>query len=767
MKNTQQIQVIKRNGSTETLDINKIHRIVEFACKDLSGVSVSELEIKSQLKFYNNIKTNDIHETLIKAAGELISEETPNYQYVAGRLINFSLRKAVYGSPTPIELYDHVKNVCAEGFYTKELLEWYTEEEFKKMNSFIDHSRDDTFSYSAMEQFRGKYLVKNRVTGKFYETPQMLYILIGATLFNAYPKETRMKWIKDFYDLTSTHVISLPTPIMSGVRTPQKQFSSCVVIETGDDLESITSASAALVKYVSRKAGIGLNVGRIRAKGSPIRNGDSYHTGIFNFLKYFQASVKSCNQGGVRGGAATFSYPIWHLEFEDLIVLKNNKGNDDNRIRNIDYSVQLSKLFYERYLTNGDITLFSPSDVPGLMDAFYADQDKFKELYEKAEKNTKIRKTKLKARDVFNSIMTERKETGRIYIQNVDNANIHSSFLPEIAPITMSNLCQEIDIPTRQMGSENELIGLCTLAAINWGKISNTQDFEKPCETIVRALDALLEYQNYPVAAAKRHTDWYRTLGVGITNFAYWMAKNGLSYEGNQETYDKVDEYAEAWSYYLIKASAKIAKEKGSCEKLDHTKYSKGILPIDTYKKETLDKIVSREMTMPWGQLREELKETGIRNATLMALMPCETSSVILNSTNGIEPPRAFVSYKESKDGSLPQLVPDYSKLKNKYELLWNIKSPEGYLTISAILQKYIDQGISVNTSYNPEIYPDNMIPMSKLIGDLLLAYKLGHKQLYYLNTQAGQKEEEIADVSPVSSKTKEETSSDCASCTL
>lgn len=736
------ITIIKRDGRKEDLNLDKIHRVVFWATEGLAGVSASELEIKSQLQFYNNIKTTDIQETLIKAAADLISEDAPNYQYVAGRLINYALRKEVYNNYKPSSLLEIVEKNINLGYYTPELLEWYTEQEWNKLDSYVKHDRDMDLTYVAMEQMRGKYLVQNRVTGQILETPQVSYILIAATLFHSYPKETRMHWIREYYEAISTHDISLPTPVMAGVRTPQRQFSSCVLIETDDSLDSINATTSAIVKYVSQKAGIGLGAGRIRALGSPVRNGDTSHTGVIPFYKMFQAAVRSCSQGGVRNGAATLYYPIWHYEVEDLLVLKNSKGIEDNRVRHMDYGVQFSRLFYQRLIEGGDITLFSPNDVPEMFEAFFKDQDKFAELYEKAESNTKLRKKKVKAIDLFSAFIKERKDTGRIYLMNVDNANTHSSFDEKVAPIKQSNLCCEINLPTKPLThifDEDGRIALCTLSAINWGNIKDPEDFEKPCALAVRGLDALLSYQSYPVLAAEIATKEYRPLGVGIINLAYWLAKNDLSYSDN-ESLAKIDEYAEAWSYYLIKASVDLAKEQGTCGKPEDTKYAKGIVPIDTRKKD-IDDLVPYVERMPWAELREELKTHGIRNATLMALMPAETSAQIANATNGIEPPRSYISIKQSKHGVLKQVVPEYRRLKNKYELLWDQQSPEGYLKICAILQKYIDQGISVNTSYNPQFFDDEKIPMSTMLQHVLMFYKLGGKQLYYFNSYDGQGE--------------------------
>ena len=759
------INVVKRDGSKEPLDIEKFHKVVNWACEGITGVSESEIELKSHIQFYNNIKSSDIQETLIKAAADLISEEYPNYQHVAGRLINYHLRKEVYGGfkAIPNGLYIHVKDTISKGYYDPALLELFNEEEFAQLEKMIVDSRDEDLTYAAMEQWRGKYLVKNRATGEFFETPQIAYILISASLFSGYPKEERMKWIKDYYDAISQFYISLPTPIMAGVRTGQRQFSSCVLIETDDSLDSINATSSAIVKYVSQKAGIGIGAGSIRAINSPIRNGDATHTGVIPFYKLFQSSVKSCSQGGVRGGAATLYYPIWHLEIEDLLVLKNNKGTEDNRVRHLDYGVQFNKVMYERLLDGGDITLFSPHDVPELYESFFTDTDKFRELYEACERKTSIRKKTVKASDLFSSFVQERKDTGRIYLMNVDHANDHGAFVKEVAPIKQSNLCCEINLPTKPLKSifdEEGEISLCTLSAINWGLIKKPEDFEKPCTLAVRALDALLDYQEYPVAAAERSTMNRRPLGIGIINFAYWLAKNDTNYQ--QPNLELVDEYAEAWSYYLIKASVDLAEEKGPCKLAPQTQYFHGRMPNDTYKKD-VDELVKHKERMPWKDLRAKAKQFGIRNSTLMALMPAETSAQISNSTNGIEPVRSYITIKQSKDGILKQVVPEYRRLKNKYDLLWDQKSPEGYLSIMAVLQKYIDQGISVNTSYNPQFFEDEKIPMSEMLKHVIQFYKYGGKQLYYFNTFDGAGEMED-DVPLAPGEVDEE---DCDSCTI
>ena len=735
--NTSMIHVTKRDGSVQTFDLDKIHKVLEWATEGVTNVSQSEIEIRSNIQLYDKIPAYDIHELLIKSAAELISDYTPNYQFVAARLISYKLRKEVYGQYEPWNLIDVIKANIEKGVYDKSILDYYSEKELQDLNSYIKHDRDDNFTYAGMEQFRGKYLVQDRRTNQCFETPQILYMMVAATLF-AKETKNRIAWVKSYYDAISQFYISLPTPIMAGVRTPTRQFSSCVLIESGDSLDSINATSTSIVKYISKKAGIGIGAGSIRAAGAKVGDGSVIHTGLIPFLKYFQSAVKSCSQGGVRGGAATVYLPVWHYEFEDLVVLKNNKGTEETRVRHMDYAFQFNKLMYERLIEGGDITFFDPNDVPGLYESFFADQDKFKELYEKYERAYSIRKKSLPALEVFQQILTERKDTGRIYIMNVDHANDHGAFDVEKAPIRMSNLCCEIDLPTKPLESyddENGEISLCTLSAINWGLIDDTKDFEKYCTLAVRALDNLLSYQKYPIKAAENATMNRRPLGVGIINLAYFLAKRGLKY--NEEAYDIIDEYAEAWSYHLIKASMELAEEKGACLLSDETKYARGKLPNDTYKG-AVDNLVKRKSTMDWDSLRNALKEHGIRNSTLMALMPAETSAQISNSTNGIEPPRALVSYKQSKDGVMAQVVPGIYSLKNKYDLLWEHKSPNGYLSICGILQKYVDQGISVNTSYNPEFFEDNKIPMSIMLQDLVNAYKLGIKQLYYFNTYDG-----------------------------
>ncbi|MFQ1904784.1 class 1a ribonucleoside-diphosphate reductase subunit alpha [Aeromonas veronii] len=731
--------VTKRNGHKEPIDLDKIHRVLDWAAEGLDNVSVSQVELKSHIQFYDGIRTADIHETIIKATADLISEQTPDYQYMAARLAIFHLRKKAYGQFEPPHLYQHVARLVDMGKYDKHLLEDYTQAEFEELNTHLDHWRDMDFSYAAVKQLEGKYLVQNRVTGEIYESPQFLYMLVAACLFSKYPKDTRLDYIKRFYDAVSTFKISLPTPIMSGVRTPTRQFSSCVLIECDDSLDSINATASSIVRYVSQRAGIGINAGRIRGLGSPIRGGEAFHTGCIPFYKYFQTAVKCCSQGGVRGGAATLFYPLWHTEVESLLVLKNNRGVEENRVRHMDYGVQINKLMYQRLIKGGDITLFSPSDAPGLYDAFFADQDKFEELYVKYEQDPAIRKKTLKAVDLFSLMMQERAGTGRIYIQNVDHCNTHSPFDPNVAPVRQSNLCLEIALPTKPLNNiddESGEIALCTLSAFNLGAIEKLEDLEEMADLAVRALDALLDYQDYPIAAAKKGSMGRRTLGIGVINYAYYLAKNGARYSDGSGL-ALTHRTFEAIQYYLLKASVQLAREFGPCPLFGETTYAQGILPIDTYKKD-LDALCNEPLHLDWESLREEIKSVGLRNSTLTALMPSETSSQISNATNGIEPPRGLVSVKASKDGILKQVVPEYDRLKDQYELLWKQPSVDGYLQLVGIMQKFVDQAISANTNYDPARFEGNKVPMKQLLKDLLTAYKYGLKTLYYHNTRDG-----------------------------
>ena len=739
------INVVKRNGESEKLNLSKISKVISWAASGLDNVSVSQVELKAHIQFYDGISTTEIHETIIKSAADLISEETPNYQYLAANLAMEHIRKKAYGRFEPPTLYDQITKMTKLGKYDKHILEDYSPLEIAELNDYIDHSRDFKFAYAAVKQMEGKYLCQDRHTKTLYESPQFLYVLVAMCLFSKYDKTSRMKLVKDFYKASSLFKISLPTPIMAGVRTPTRQFSSCVLIESDDTLESINASASAITRYVAKKAGIGVNGGRIRAEGSKVGDGTTVHTGVIPFWKYFHAALKSCSQGGVRGGAGTVFYPMWHLEYESLIVLKNNKGTEANRIRHMDYGVQINKLMYERLIKGEDITLFSPNDVEGLYDSFFEDQDKFKELYEKAEKDPSIRKKTLKAVEVFSVLMNERASTGRIYIQNVDHCNVNSPFSADVAPIRQSNLCLEVLLPTKPLKSadcsEGE-VALCTLSAFNLGALESLAELESLSLLVVRALDALLDYQDYMLPAAEKASMNRRTLGVGVINYAYYLAKNGVKYSDGSAN-NLTHELFENIQYFLLKASNQLAKEKGACPLFKETTYSKGVLPIDRYK-EAIDKIHTQPLTKDWESLRCDIKRYGLRNSTLTALMPSETSSQISNATNGIEPPRGYVSVKASKDGILKQVVPEIETLKGDYELLWDIPSNKGYLELVGIMQKFVDQTISANTNYDPTRFEKDKVPMKQLLGDLLMAYKLGVKTLYYHNTRDGAKDEQV-----------------------
>jgi len=734
------INVIKRNGrGPEPLDLEKIHSMVHYACEDLAGVSESQVEMSSGIQFYDKISTDEIQQILIKSASDLITLDNPNYQYVAARLLLFSLRKSLHHRlwEHP-HLKEHIKNCIDIGVYDSEFVKWYDEDEINTMNDMIKHDRDYLFSYAGLRQVLDKYLVQDRSSGKIFETPQFMYLMISATLFRNYDKEKRLSYVRKYYNAISQHLINIPTPVMAGVRTPLRQFSSCVLVDSDDTLPSIFSSDMAIGRYVSQRAGIGINAGRIRGINSRIRGGEVQHTGVVPFLKKFEATVKCCTQNGVRGGSATVHFPIWHQEIEDIIVLKNNKGTEDNRVRKLDYSVQLSELFYKRFIENGEITLFSPHEVPGLYDAFGTPE--FDELYEKYERSTKIKKKKVSAQDLFLSILKERAETGRIYIMNIDHSNTHSSFKDVVR---MSNLCQEITLPTdplQHIDGEGE-IALCILSAINLGQIKNKEELENLCDLSVRGLEELIDLQKYPVKAAEISTKARRSLGIGYIGLAHFLAKNKVKYD-SPEAWKIVDEYTEAFQYFLLKASNELAKEKGACSLFNRTKYSDGILPIDTYKKD-VDSIVKRKLSYDWSSLSKTIKEHGLRHSTLSAQMPSESSSVVCNETNGIEPPRDYLSIKKSKKGPLKQIVPGYPNIKNHYTLLWDMQGNEGYINIVAVMQKYFDQAISGNWSYNPEQYDGNEVPLSVMAKDLLTTYKLGWKTSYYQNTYDSKRDDD------------------------
>jgi len=724
-------KVIKRNGKTETLDLNKLHVMVEEACKDLAGVSASQVEIQSGIQFYDGITTAEIQEILIRSASDLVSLDHPNYQFVAARLLLFALRKQLYGRmhETP-SVKTHIQTCVDKGVYDAEILNLYSDEEFNKLESYIDHSRDYLFTYAGLRQVCDKYLVQDRSSGKVYETPQFMYLLIAATIFSKYPTETRLDYVKKYYDAISRHKINIPTPIMAGVRTPLRQYASCVLVDVDDSLDSIFSSDMAIGRYVAQRAGIGINAGRIRGINAKIRGGEVQHTGVVPFLKKFESTVRCCTQNGIRGGSATVHFPIWHQEIEDIIVLKNNKGTEDNRVRKLDYSIQISKLFYERFIKDGDISLFSPHDVPGLYDAFGTDE--FDGLYTSYESDGSIPRKTIGAQKLIMDLLKERAETGRIYIMNMDHCNSHSSFKDKV---NMSNLCQEITLPTdplQHIDGQGE-IALCILSAVNVGKVKSDHELEELCDLSVRGLEELIDYQKYPILAAELATKARRSLGVGFIGLAHYLAKLGFNY-ADQEAWDAVHGLSESFQYYLLKSSNQIAKEKGACSAFSRTKYADGILPIDTYKKD-VDEITSIKYEHDWEGLRKSILEHGLRHSTLSAQMPSESSSVVSNATNGIEPPRGYLSIKKSKKGPLKQIVPSYSTLKNNYTLLWDMPDNTGYINVVSVMQKFFDQAISGNWSYNPENYPDSEIPVSVMAGDLLKTYKYGWKTSYYQNT--------------------------------
>lgn len=763
------IQVVKRDGRRESLDINKIHLMVEEACEGLAGVSVSQIEMNADLQFRDGTTTAEIQEILIRSASDLISLEKPNYQYAAARLLLYGLRKDVFGQFDYIPLIDLVKKNVERGVYDRELLEWYSEEEWRQLDVYINHHRDLDFTYAGMRQVVDKYLVQDRSSGKIFETPQYMYMLIAATLFAQYPRETRMNYVRKYYDAISTFKINIPTPVMSGVRTPIRQFASCVLVDVDDTLPSIFNSSSAVGYYIAQRAGIGLNVGRIRAIGSKIRGGEVAHTGVIPFLKVYEAVVRSCTQNGVRGGSATVHFPIWHREIDDVLVLKNNKGTEDNRVRRLDYSIQISKLFYERLLAGANITLFSPHDTPGLYEAF-GDNEKFDQLYTQYENDKTIPKKSVPAMELFTNLLKERAETGRIYIMNIDHCNSHSSFKD---PVKMSNLCQEITLPTdpiQTLDDRGGEIALCILSAVNVGNLRELDDLKNLCDLAVRALDEIIDYQRYPVIAAELSTKARRSLGIGYIGLAHYLAKKDLHYR-DVEAAQAVNRLTEAFQYYLIKASIQLAKEKGPCSLFNRTKYAAGILPVDTYKQD-IDDFLGTELHYDWEALRREIAEHGMRHSTLSAQMPSESSSVVSNETNGIEPPRAYMSTKKSKKGPLKQIVPQYSSLKNSYTFLWDEGVNDGYIRIVAAMQKYFDQAISGNWSYNPKHFENGEVPMSVMFKDLLTTYKYGWKTSYYHNTYDAKGEDEealVAQAEPVAVKLEEPAvaDDDCEACKI
>jgi len=731
---TKEIYITKRSGSKEILNLDKMHFVVDEACNGLSGVSASQIEMNADLQFYDGMTTDEIQDILVKSANDLISLEAPNYQYAAARLLLYTLHKKVYGRYEHQSLTEIIDMNIKRGVYDSAIREKYTDTELKKLNTYIKHDRNEEFTYAGLRQVVDKYLCQDRSNGDIFETPQHMYMMIAATLFAEYPKETRLSYVKKYYDATSLFKINIPTPVMAGVRTPIRQFASCVLVDVDDTLPSIFSSNSAIGYYIAQRAGIGINSGRTRAINSKIRGGEVAHTGVVPFLKVYESTVRSCTQNGVRGGSATTHFPIWHYEIADILVLKNNKGTEDNRVRKLDYSIQINKVFYERLLADKDITLFSPHDVPEVYDAFYSgDNDKFQEVYEAAERKTSLRKKKIKARDLFGDLLKERAETGRIYIMNVDHCNSHSSFKD---PIFMSNLCQEITLPTKpiqHIDDEEGEIALCILSAINVGLINKLEELENLCDLAVRALEEIIDYQGYPVKAAELSTKSRRSLGIGYIGLAHYLAKHKVKYD-NPEAWKLVHKLSEAFQYYLLVASNDLAQERGACEGFGRTKYADGILPVDTYKKD-VDNVIKEKLQYDWSALRKDIKQYGLRHSTLSAQMPSESSSVVSNATNGIEPPRAFLSIKKSKKGPLKQVVPQFGQLKNFYTLLWDMPSNEGYINIVAAMQKFYDQAISGNWSYNPTHFENNEVPLSVMMKDMLTTYKMGWKTSYYQNT--------------------------------
>ena len=760
-------KVVKRNGTTEPLDLNKLHKMVDEACKDLAGVSASQVEMQSGIQFYDGITTAEIQEILIRSASDLIDLENPNYQFVAARLLLFAVRKSLYGRvqehPT---FFDHINKCVEAGVYDKEILTNYTEDELNILGHYLKHNRDYFFTYAGLRQVVDKYLVQDRSSGQVYETPQFMYMMIAATIFARYPEEKRLSYVKRYYDAISKHKVNIPTPIMAGVRTPLRQFASCVLVDVDDSLDSIFSSDMAIGRYVAQRAGIGINAGRIRGINSKIRGGEVQHTGVVPFLKKFESTVRCCTQNGIRGGSATVHFPIWHQEIEDIIVLKNNKGTEDNRVRKLDYSIQISKLFYERFIANGEISLFSPHDVPGLYDAFGTDS--FDDLYVGYESDQSVPRKTIGAQKLILDILKERAETGRLYIMNIDHCNSHSSFKDKV---NMSNLCQEITLPTDPLDHIDDISGeiaLCILSAINVGKIRDLDDLENLCDLAVRGLEELIDYQDYPVRAAELATIGRRSLGVGYIGLAHYLAKLGFNYD-SQDAWDAVHRLSESFQYFLLKSSNQIAKEKGACAYFSSTKYADGILPIDTYKKD-VDQVSSIPYERDWESLRTEIRRSGLRHSTLSAQMPSESSSVVSNATNGIEPPRDYLSIKKSKKGPLKQIVPGYQHLKNSYTLLWDMPNNRGYINVVAVMQKFFDQAISGNWSYNPENYPDNEVPVSVMAQDFLTTYKLGWKTSYYQNTH-DMKSDEIdnkrEDLEKLISQIEQTEEEDCESCKI
>jgi ribonucleoside-diphosphate reductase alpha chain len=772
------IQVTKRSGARVPLAVDKWQAQVTKVCAGIADVSQSMIEIKAQPHFYDGISTREIDEITLRAIVDLIDVESNpdvghvNYQYVAGKQRLSMLRKDVYGDYEPPHLYEIVKTNCSTGLYTSELLEWYTEDEWNKMEEFIDHAKDEEYSYAAIEQLIEKYLVRNRATKEIYETPQVRYMIAAATVFHKEePNSARMKFIKEYYNAASDGLFTLATPVLAGLGTPTKQFSSCVLIRSDDDLDSIFASGEMMAKYASKRAGIGLEIGRLRPLGSPIRGGEIMHTGMIPFLKKWFGDLRSCSQGGIRNASATVFYPIWHHQFDDLIVLKNNQGTEETRVRHMDYGVVLSSFFWRRFKNKEMITFFDPNEVPDLYEAFYKNTERFEELYVKYEKRKDLRKKVMSAEEVFKGgILKERTDTGRIYLVFIDNVMNQGPFDPEYHTIYQSNLCCEILLPTKsfkRLDDEEGRIALCTLGSINWGSFRNPEDMRRACRILQRSLCNILDYQDFLSIQSKLSNDEIQPLGIGITNLAYWHAKRSFKY-GEKDALQEVKSWMEHQAYYLTEATVELAKERGACKDSQHTRYGKGIFPWELRAK-GVNELADFTPELDWEQLRSDMRSHGVRNATLMAVAPVESSSVVINSTNGIEMPMSLISVKESKAGSFIQVVPEYHKLKNKYQLMWEQTDCDGYLKTAAVIAAYVDQSISTNTFYNPAHWADRKVPTTLIAKNLMQAQLWGLKTFYYslINKQGAKAAAEEIPEQTKQVTVEEYDEEDCQSCKL
>jgi ribonucleoside-diphosphate reductase alpha chain len=770
------INVRKRSGNIEPLALEKWQQQVTKVCNGTADVSQSMIEIKAHPHFYDGITTREIDEITLRAIVDLIDfESNPdvghvNYQYVAGRQRLSMLRKDVYGDYNPPSLYEIVKKNISVGLYTPDLLEWYSEDEWNKMEEFIDHEKDEEYSYAAIEQLIEKYLVRNRATKEIYETPQVRYMVAAATVFHMEEASKRLKFIKEYYNAASDGLFTLATPVLAGLGTPTKQFSSCVLIRSDDDLDSIFASGEMMAKYASKRAGIGLEIGRLRSLGSPIRGGEIMHTGMIPFLKKWFGDLRSCSQGGIRNASATVFYPIWHHQFDDLIVLKNNQGTEETRVRHMDYGVVLSALFWRRFKNKENITFFDPNEVPDLYEAFYSDSAKFEELYVKYEKRKDLRRKVMSAEEVFKGgILKERTDTGRIYLVFIDNVMNQGPFDPEYHTIYQSNLCCEILLPTKsfkRLDDPTGRIALCTLGSMNWGAFRNPEDMRRACRILLRSLNNILDYQDFLSIQSKLSNEDIRPIGIGVTNLAYWHAKRGYKY-GEAEALQDVKSWTEHQAYYLTEATVELAKERGKCNDSDRTRYGQGIFPWELRAK-GVNTLANFNPELDWESLRADIKDYGVRNATLMAIAPVESSSVVINSTNGIEMPMALISTKESKAGSLVQVVPEYQKLKNKYQLMWEQTDCVGYLKTAAVLAAYVDQSISTNTFYNPAHFPERKVPTTLIAKNLMQAQLWGIKTFYYsLINKKGAKMQDEEEPTMLEAIDFFEDDGDCESCKL